>query len=191
MSKYLEEFNSYNSTLTLVFPITENTIGLKCKLKAIKKKNYKLYDSDIIWYNLNDERILNSIIGGSKGIKIHYFWLGDGKINNSIDTMTLNYMNLAKSSAEDRSVEFSEMLVRYNQKFKTEYKAHEVVILMLYLTNKFVWDDQKLISFLEELERDYFSIKDVKPPCSNCRYRFLKNLTRKCDYLYVEANIPM
>jgi len=186
MSKYLEDSNSYSSKLFLVFPLLENTVGLKCKLKTFPKKNYKSYDSDIIWYNLNDGRILNSIVAGSKGIKIYYFWLNDEN-----EKIKLSEISSGTYVSAVSNIDFEKIVSDYNEKFKTEYKVREVLVIVLFFSKKYIWDDEKILSFLEELEKDYFSIQNIDPPCSNCRYRFLKNLTRKCDYLYVEANISV
>jgi hypothetical protein len=183
MSKFLEQSNEFNSSIFLVLPLLKNVIGLNCKLKALKKKNYKLYDNNgIIWYNLTNNDKLNGIIGGSKGIKIHYFWLSDEKIK---DKTILSFI------LNSHGIGFDQTIKDFNEKFKIDYKRNEVVMIMLYFSKKFIWDEEKITSFLEELEEDYFSIQDQQPPCSDCRYRFFKNLVRKCDYLYVEAKLPM
>ena len=186
MSKYLEDSNPYSSKLFLVFPLLENTVGLKCKLKTFPKKNYKSYDSDIIWCNFKDYQLLNSMVAGSKGIKIQYFWL-----NNENKKMEYPEISSGTHSSVVGTIDLDEVVSNYNKKFKTEYKVREVLVIVLFFSKKYIWDDEKILSFLEELEKDYFSLQNINPPCSNCRYRFLKNLTRKCDYLYVEANISV
>lgn len=181
MSKFLDEYNGYNSELYMVFPLLKNETGFKCKLKFLKKRNYKIYNENHEkWYNLNSRKKLNYIIGGSKGIKIHYLWLSD-----EILKPTTGFIY------RENSCNFDKIIDDYNEKFETDYKKEEVVVIMLYLSNKFMWDEEKILSFLDELEEDYFSIQDETPPCSDCRYLFMKNLTKKCNYLYVEAKFTM